>query len=299
MAYSKQCEERAQKFIYDVIHTENQPFFFEQLLTTIHDAIKQDKILIDEDGDEDDPQFRVKIYVRIQLELIQNTMLSPTVRTAFLDILGEGLVNDNTMWMKQHILRFLARYLCMEDKACMSRAFMQNLEKAAENNKLMDKNMVLCLGFSNASSLGKILGEYSIFLPSELFLGLPNSPNWGCVLIRARRGENRYIKKMLKLAENETPVERCRLFEDMTVVHQDACVNYLYEYLISDKRLPPLRTCDPGNLMGGFAACALAKMLEGFPECKEPYFYKTEDLEPYRKWMKEQKTFKFRKTNRK
>ena len=47
--------------------------------------------------------------------------------------------------------------------------------------------------------------------------------------------------------------------------------------------------------MGGYAAFALSKMLDGFPECKDPYFYKTEELEVYRKWMKEQKTFKYKK----
>ena len=292
--YLRLCEERALKYIHDVIAAEKQPVAFSKALKTIRDAIEQDNIILDDDGEEDIHEFRSKIYAYIYLELRQNELLSATMRTTFLDILGEGLVNDNTMWQKQHIVKHLSKYLWMEDKKCISKKFIKNLEKAAQDkDNLLDKNMVLTLGFAQAPSIKKILKKYSDF---ESFSTVNSSPGWGAVLIRAWRGEAKYIERMKSLAENATADYRCRsLFEDMSIVHQEACVKYLYEYLKSDSRLPPLRSCDSGNLMGGYAACALAKMLEGFPECKEPYFYKTEELEPYRLWMKEQKAYKFKK----
>lgn len=297
LAYLKQCEECAQKYVHAVIAAEKQPVAFAEALKAIRDTIAQDKIQLDEDGDEDIPELRAKIYVTMQLELIQKTDLPPAVRTVFLDILGEGLVNDNVMWQKQHIVRFLSKYLWTEDKICISKKFIRNLEKAAKDkDNLFGKNMVLALGFVHAPSIKNILKKHSDFKPSDIFTTLNSSPGWGAVLIRAWRGEDKYIEKMIWWAEKEEAGNRCQsLFEDMSVVHQDACVKYLYGYLKSDKRLPPEWSSDPGDLMGGYAAFALSKMLDGFPECKDPYFYKPEELEPYRKWMKEQKTFKYKK----
>ena len=115
LAYLKKCEESAQKYVHAVIAAEKQPVAFAEALKTIRDAIVQDKIQLDEDGDEDIPELRAKIYVTMQLKLIQKTDLPPAVHTAFLDILGEGLVNDNVMWQKQHIVRFLSKYLWTEE----------------------------------------------------------------------------------------------------------------------------------------------------------------------------------------
>ena len=95
LAYLKQCEECAQKYVHAVIAAEKQPVVFAEALKAIRDTIAQDKIQLDEDGDEDIPELRAKIYVTMQLELIQKTDLPPAVRTVFLDILGEGLVNEH------------------------------------------------------------------------------------------------------------------------------------------------------------------------------------------------------------
>ena len=118
---------------------------------------------------------------------------------------------------------------------------------------------------------------------------------WAAVLINARRGNVKAIKKLITLAEKADSNERsARLFKDIATVHNEMCVKYLYEYLKTDYRETRVRLSTPGILFAGRAAYSLSLMLEGFPECKKEHFYNIEEIQPYIQWMKVQTVFRFK-----
>ena len=82
------------------------------------------------------------------------------------------------------------------------------------------------------------------------------------------------------------------LFDDLCEIHDLMTIKYLNEYLKSNKRLRSLIPIGQGELIASKAAFSLYRMLEGFPQYK--YYNDMEAIESCRRWMEENKDYKFK-----
>ena len=124
------------------------------------------------------------------------------------------------------------------------------------------------------------------------------SKTWAATLIFAQKGEEKYVKQLIRLSEKSieaNPGMMLLLFRDISTVHNKMVIRYLNEYLKSDKRAPEW---DDGvtepQYVSYYAALALSKMLRGFPAQKS--YFNMAAVEDCRKWMAEQKEFVFLET---
>lgn len=284
---------RSTKLINDFINSPEDEDALMQARQAVRDEIAKEKIEYDEEGDEITSKYRILIYTRMYTCLQDNKHLPLSKKRSLFDLLSEGLVNDNDFYLKQRILGHLTELIDGKDNSYLSESFVNNVEKAYRDEDLQNRHIVFLLAYIKSPLADAILNEYAnvTFDPE----GGYNTVGWAAILLMAQRGNIEAIKKMLSLAENEhANIKFGTLFNDISSVHHEMCVQYLYKYLMSDYRVFPLRPGDPGVLLAGSAAHALGNMLVGFPECRQKYYPKADDLEPFRQWMSQQKQFKFK-----
>ncbi len=284
---------RSTKLINDFINSPEGDDALKQAKQAIRDEIAKEKIEYDEEGDELTSEYRRFIYTRMYTCLQDNKQLSLSKKRALFDLLSEGLVNDNETYLKKRILRHLTELINSKDDSYLSESFVNNVEKAYRNEDLQNRHIVFSLAYVKSPLADAILNEYANFTfdPEEGY----NTVGWAAILLMAQRGNIEAIKKMLLLAEKEhANIKFKTLFDDISSVHHEMCVQYLNKYLMSDYRVFPVRPGDPGVLLAGSAAHALGNMLVGFPECRQKYYPNADDLKPFRQWMSQQKQFKFK-----
>jgi len=278
-------KERSVKLVNDVIVSLEAGESSVKAIHALRDSIAGDK-----NKKED---YRRYIYTEMYITLRDNKQLSLQIKRCLFDFMAEGTVNDNSLYLKHRIIKHLSQLIDGKDNSCLSNSFMKNIEMASENEELHGRFMVLLLEQSQSPVVDVILDKYINFTPTTTHFS--NTAGWAAVLVTARRGNVKAIKKMLLLAEKEhANIKFGTLFDDISSVHHEMCVQYLNKYLMSDYRVFPVRPGDPGVLLAGSAAHALGNMLVGFPECGRRYYLKADDLEPFRQWMSQQKHFKFK-----
>jgi hypothetical protein len=117
-----------------------------------------------------------------------------------------------------------------------------------------------------------------------------NSLMWAALRARARMGVKEDIERCIELVRSH-PDEDYRvvwLLRELSYVRQPEVVDYLYEYLKSDKMEEYKGRDVKPTSYAQRAAMALGEMLRGFPH-KKNYGPDKETIERCRKWMAEQK----------
>jgi hypothetical protein len=120
-------------------------------------------------------------------------------------------------------------------------------------------------------------------------------PYWTANLALARLGDAEGGKRLVDKVESETDiVQRVRGFGDLARTHHDVAVKYLIKAVMSEDELPPVKAGTAGTKVASYACDALARSVESFPLKANGPSYSNAEIESARKWLKEQKTLKFK-----
>jgi hypothetical protein len=113
---------------------------------------------------------------------------------------------------------------------------------------------------------------------------------WAALRARARMGVKEDIQRCIELVEahpNED-YKVTRLLRELMYVRQPEVVDYIYEYLGSDRKTAGDPPCVPPSAYASHAAWALSKMVRGFPIDRGRGRFPA-PIERCREWMAEQK----------
>ena len=270
----------------------------QKTLDALYQAISSDKII----NKEKIPNLRLSIYVRIFLTIKNNHELSLDKRQELLNVLADGIVNegivkDNTLYLRERNVKFLYELVYERKIQDLTSLCVKNIEKACVQLLHDPRYAVLLLSVSGSKRANKLLQEFADS-PRLNLERMYYSKTWAATLIFAQKGEEKYVKQLIRLSEKSieaNPGMMLLLFRDLPTVHDKMVVRYLHEYLKSDKRAPEW---DDGvtepQYVSYYAALALSKMLRGFPAPKS--YFNMEAVEDCRNWMGKQKEFVFLET---
>ncbi len=250
-----------------------------------------------------DDEYRFYIYALVCKAIKTNPELPKETRQAFMDILADGIVNDgiikdNTEYIHEKNVKYLCELVYDLKINGLSQQAVENIEKAYTNIYFCDQRYVtLLLAASGSKSADKFLRKTAdssdVSLPRMYY-----SAKWAATLVLAQKGERKYVKNLVRLAEKSINVNKVMLmllFDDLPTVHDKIIVKYLHEYLKLDRRLPFWdEGLSEGRYEAYYAANALSKMLRGFPVHKN--YNDMKAIEDCRKWMAEQKEYVFLET---
>jgi len=241
----------------------------------------------------DSPQYRADIYAYGAEMIRRDPAVSFEVKRFIADILAEGIVNDNSDYLKQAAVRWLATVLAVTGPDILSDDALGNIQKGFEDPSLLGRDMVLLAYRAKLKGASKRIEAISR-MPIKRN-GLLDKTVWTALLVRAWDGDEQVLRLLLKNARKEDVIEyEALLFNDISTVHQPQCTEFLVQYLNSDERMPELKPTLPGTPVASYAASALYQMLEGFPEPTLFGFQADEDVKRCREWVKQHKQFKFR-----
>jgi hypothetical protein len=117
---------------------------------------------------------------------------------------------------------------------------------------------------------------------------------WAARLARARMGVKEDIEKCVKLIESEIDNNNnFIILKDLGYIRRPEAIESLKKYFLSDKRLPPTNTNEPGEGYSYYIMDFLIDSLENIPVQKKPgRGYSQEQIDTVKKWISEQKTWK-------
>ncbi len=291
--YNEQSRQIVSNFLSSQNKEEKQ-----KTLDALYQAISSDKII----NKEKIPNLRLSIYVRIFLTIKNNHELSLDKRQELLNVLADGIVNegivkDNTLYLRERNVKFLYELVYERKIQDLTSLCVKNIEKACVQLLHDPRYAVLLLSVSGSKRANKLLQEFADS-PRLNLERMYYSKTWAATLILAQKGEEKYVRQLVNLSEKSIEVNPGMLlvlFRDLPTVHDKIVVQYLHEYLKSDKRAPEW---DDGvtepQYVSYYAALALSKMLRGFPAQKS--YFNMAAVEDCRKWMAEQKEFVFLET---
>ena len=290
-------KEQSSKIISNILTSKNK----DELQVAV-DALYQ-AILSDKTGSEYAiPNFRLSLYVNVVVTVKNNHGLSLDTRQALMDVLADGMINegivkDNTLYIRERNIKFLYELVYEQKIHDLTKQCVENIEKACVQTLHEPRYAVLLLSASGSKKTNKLLRKFAD--SSRLNLArMYYSATWAATLIFAQKGEEKYVRQLVQLSEKAigvNPGMLLVLFRDLPTVHDKIVVQYLHEYLKSDKRAPEW---DDGitepQYVSYYAALALSKMLRGFPVPKS--YFNMESVDICRKWMAEQQEFVFLET---
>ena len=114
---------------------------------------------------------------------------------------------------------------------------------------------------------------------------------WAALRARARMGVKDDIERCIQLVDSH-PNEDYKVgkpLRDLVYVRQPEVVDYIYDYLKSDRKTPDDPPCVLGEAYASRAVRALSEMLRGFPARRDLVHADTGTIERCREWMAEQK----------
>ncbi len=290
-------KERSSQIISNILSSKNK----DELQVAV-DALYQ-AILLDKNYEKYGiPNFRLSLYVNVFVTVKNNHELSLDTRQVLMDVLADGMINegivkDNTLYIKEKNIKFLYELVYEQKIHVLTKQCVENIEKACVQTLHEPRYAVLLLSASGSKKTNKLLRKFAD--SSRLNLArMYYSATWAATLFFAQKAEEKYVRRLVHLSEKAIEVNPGMLlvlFRDLPTVHDKIVVQYLHEYLKSDKRAPEW---DDGvtelQYVSYYAALALSKMLQGFPAPKR--FFNMDAVEICRKWMAEQKEFVFLET---
>jgi|GEM_PF-2777738 len=280
-------KKRAKILIGEIIESKSSEDI-QETLQSMRNSISAEIVI----SDDIIPRYRSQFYAEIYDYLRKNKDLSTQNIKALWDILSEGIVNDNVLYQKKKNIFYLSELITENANVQFSDAFINNIENAFKNKSLHDRYMILLIVYSKSPIADEVLQKYSKTSPKNLSK-IFDSPEWAAKLIMAKNGDINYTNQIITLSEAANEIERFSLlFNDISSVRNIEITKYLQRYLISNERLPQLKPQLPGELIASKAAVALSKMLVGFPLLDN--YNNENNLNACRKWMKEQKEYKFK-----
>ena len=280
-------KKRAKILIGEIIESKSSEDI-QETLQSMRNSISAEIVI----SDDIIPRYRSQFYAEIYDYLRKNKDLSTQNIKALWDILSEGIVNDNVLYQKKKNIFYLSELITENANVQFSDAFVNNIENAFKNKSLHDRYMILLIVYSKSPIANEVLQKYSKTLPKNLSK-IFDSPEWAAKLIMAKNGDINYTNQIITLSEAANEIERFSLlFNDISSVRNIEITKYLQRYLISNELLPQLKPQLPGELIASKAAVALSKMLVGFPLLDN--YNNENNLNACRKWMKEQKEYKFK-----
>ena len=290
-------KERSSQIISNILSSKNK----DELQVAV-DALYQ-AILLDKNYEKYGiPNFRLSLYVNVFVTVKNNHELSLDTRQVLMDVLADGMINegivkDNTLYIKEKNIKFLYELVYEQKIHVLTKQCVENIEKACVQTLHEPRYAVLLLSASGSKKTNKLLRKFAD--SSRLNLArMYYSATWAATLFFAQKAEEKYVRRLVHLSEKAIEVNPGMLlvlFRDLPTVHDKIVVQYLHEYLKSDKRAPEW---DDGvtepQYVSYYAALALSKMLRGFPAQKS--YFNMAAVEDCRKWMAEQKEFVFLET---
>jgi len=173
------------------------------------------------------------------------------------------------------------------DKNDIDSEFKEIITKAF-NEKTADNRSFLELAYlAQIDNIDENLQKISKGNLNERFA---DSPEWAARLILCKNGKFP-LSNIIKAIESAPELYRVTvLFADLKDFKDPETINYLKNYLNSDKRLPGLKPTVPREPLARRAALVLKEMLKGFPDGK---YYDFNDIKKCREWMSEQKKWTY------
>ena len=111
------------------------------------------------------------------------------------------------------------------------------------------------------------------------------SSEWTATLLRARKGDRKAIKHLVRLAEKSFLVERFSLLiKDLETVSDKIIIAYFDAYLNSDLKWTPFK--EP-EYVAAYSAKALRRLVVDFPVFEN--YNSIDNILKCREWMKEHK----------
>ncbi len=251
-----------------------------------------------------DDSGRVRREAYVLLKRVGESSDREQVRQEIVYKLLEGL-NDDEGVVRGNTARWLQSFSAGDFSAASKRFLSEKLRTLSEEQSSPAVGIVLLIGVadikSELPSLALILKENENRFDSE---GWDRSMAWAALKARARMGVKEDIKRCIELVEARPEKDRVMfLLQDLSYVRQPEVVEYLRNYLNSNKTIPP-SGCTPGLIYADRAASALREMLLGFPPAATVREFRKEHpawhpdryshfvsarKEQYRQWMREQK----------
>ena len=205
----------------------------------------------------------------------------------------EQIIADVPMRYKRASIEYLESVLAVTGHEILSDAAIANIQKGFDNPALLGREMIFLAYRARLESAPERIAAISkepLVVKSRFQRAV-----WAALMVRAWGGDEQAIQTIFEHARKKSVSERAKYyFREIGTIHHPACVDFLVAALHSDERM------GEGNyefgtnpyLAAHHAACALYRMLDGFPE---PEAYGFQDLTRSREWVKQQTPFTFRK----
>jgi hypothetical protein len=191
-------------------------------------------------------------------------------------------------------LNQLLYLLSSEKDARITEGTKQIIKKQFDNN--ITRETILLAGFARIDSLLETIAGLAESPLTEPAVGrFFGTDGWAANLVMARQGDERSVKRLLDFASiQDAHTQVVFVAVDFQYVPQAGIVAYLKDILDSDDRLEPTKETVKGVPVANYAAFSLARILQGFPvKDKEDFSYSEEEIGACRKWMSQQKEWKF------
>ncbi|MCL2103671.1 MAG: hypothetical protein FWH21_01235, partial [Kiritimatiellaeota bacterium] len=135
----------------------------------------------------DSPQYRADIYAYGAEMIRRDPAVSFEVKRFIADILAEGIVNDNSDYLKQAAVRWLATVLAVTGPDILSDDALGNIQKGFEDPSLLGRDMVLLAYRAKLKGASKRIEAISR-MPIKRN-GLLDKTVWTALLVRAWDGD--------------------------------------------------------------------------------------------------------------
>ncbi|MCF6298061.1 MAG: hypothetical protein L3J08_08805 [Flavobacteriaceae bacterium] len=237
------------------------------------------------------PQYRLMLYAFMRDAIMKNTLNKKTT-ILFYELLSEGLLNDNSRYLKERNIKYLRQIF--DDKAIRIKpnaVIKKNVTIAYKNPQLLNRDMIFLAYQLKIDGIKKDITKFcSGKINKKRF---SKTPEWAAILIRAKEGNRKCIDRLIAETKKCNIIDRTTLlFKDLALVKDEKVVLLLQNYLKSNDRLPQLKPTLPSRPIASYAAKSLSVMLDGFPKYKN--YNSKSAIETCRKWMKNQLKFKFK-----
>jgi len=245
---------------------------------------------------EKDPVWMVRRLAYLYEVRLARLQPRPEVRQEVVKRLIEGLITGRSKQATKWLLSFKA-----EDFSDATKEMIREALAQADIDKVGGAPSIWLCGVANMKDqlprLKKLLINEVAYSSDPNMRHFPKwyyTSGWAARLARARIGVKEDIQKCIELVEKEAESNdrHFMLLHDIGYIRQPAAINYLRQYLESDKRLPSVRAGTPGEPVSNYVMSILAESLRNYPvKRKEARNYTEQEIDRCRKWMSQQTTW--------
>jgi len=246
--------------------------------------------------DEDRRVRRMAYFYEVRLARVH---ANPEIKQEVVKRLVEGLFTGSSEQATEWLLSFTEQDFNEASKTMIREAMARAYP---------GRSTVLICGVANIQEELPRLKELLIDEPNYMANRSPvTSPDahimwsytvgWAARLARARMGVKEDIEKcieLVKTAEKDSfNIVVVHLLKDIAYIRQPEAIDYLRQYLNSDRRLAPTNPGNIGEPVANYVMNFIAESLDNYPiERREVRNYSEQEIELCRKWMSKQTEWK-------